>query len=551
MRRPLLLGLLSCLLVWSVATPSVWASVANSSAFSDPAGTGRPNDKDTPELTDLAIKFIVHGYYRVRWTMLDNLDLDRGPTPSTGRTIFPTSPGDTSPLNTADMRLRLDMALEVARSIRVVLRVDALDNLVLGSTPFGLPRTGQVPSIVATNGQRPPVAGENALLDSIHITRAYGEVILPFGYMAAGRMGALTPWGLGVVVHSGDDLDADLGDVGDRVVVAFALFDHLLMAAYDWSASGPILSVPGYVSIDQTPNDNVRSYAIAFARFDSPESLKRKLDENYTVINYGLLFTYRHQDQDVPGYYAGPPTDTPIKRSEVVDRAAWSLLTSLWFRLRTPWVRVELEAVYGQGEIGNSSLVPGVQLTKPLTTQQFGGALQVAVGPPGGRWGFGAEFGLASGDDAPGFGVNAEKDQINTQRGDLDGPQINYPNDVTADNMRFHPNYRIDQIFWRRIIGQVSDAIYAKAGGHFDLTRRLRLWSAVIYSRAMMDSTPPGGDANLGVEWDTGIRYIYDPGFEIRFTFAAFFPMDGLRNLDLGLNPNPAFASHLVLGYVF
>lgn len=548
--RPVI-WLLLLVLCLSVQSTSVWARSANASALSDPDGTGRPSHSDNPQTTDLSIKFHIHGYYRVRWSMLNNLDMDRGPTPSTGKPIFPEPLSGSGAMNTADMRLRLDLSMEIARSVRVVMRIDALDNLVLGSTPNGFPRTGRVPSIIATDGQAAPTSGVNSFLNSVNLSRAYGEVILPFGYLAAGRMGALTPWGLGLAVHSGNDLDADVGDIGDRVVLAVALLGHIAFAAYDWSASGPVVGMPGGVYVDVEPSDNVRSYAFAFGRFDSPEGVHRKLRAKMPVINYGLLFSYRHQDADVPGYYDQSPDNRTIQRSELVDRSAWSILASLWFLFRIPWLRVELEAVYAQGEIGNSSLLPGVRLTKPLESQQFGGALQVAIAPPKGRWGVGFEFGLASGDDAPGFGVNPADGQIRSQKGDLDGPQIDYPNDVTANNYRFHPNYRIDQIFWRRIVGQVSDAIYVKGASHFDVSPRFRLWTSVLYSRAFEDSTPPGGDANLGVEWDIGIRYHYDPGFEVRFTFATFFPMAGLRNPTLNLEPTPAVATHLVLGYVF
>ena len=46
--------------------------------------------------------------------------------------------------------------------------------------------------------------------------------------------------------------------------------------------------------------------------------------------------------------------------------------------------------------------------------------------------------------------------------GQLDGPQANLPRDHTVDNFRFHPDYHIDQILFREIIGTVTDAIYVR-----------------------------------------------------------------------------------------
>jgi uncharacterized protein (TIGR04551 family) len=547
-----LLQNLCCIVYFIVATTlcSVVADASTASTLSDPAGLERGSNRDHPLHTDLSTRLKLNGYYRMRWDLLHQLDLKRGPTPSTGLPIFPTSTGGQGPLNTADMRLRLDLDFEVARSVKVVVRVDALDNVVLGSTPIGLPRNRQVPSIVATTGQQAPEAGINALADSIRLQRAYGEVILPFGYLAVGRMGALTPWGLGILVHPGNDLDADYGDVADRAVLALAILKHILLLAYEWSASGPLVTTSSGLAIDQDPRDDVRSFGLALAKYDSPLTLKRKLNAGQLVINYGLLFTYRYQHFDTPTYYENAPTNRPFSSSDQVQRDAWSLLLSFWFLLRTPWLRIELETIYAQGAIANSSLVPGIRLTEPITSQQFGGALQFAIAPPIGRWGIGLEFGLASGDDAPGFGLNAPLHLTQTQPGDIDGPQIRYPHDLTVNNFRFHPNYRIDQIFWRRIIGSITDAIYLKAAAHFDITPRLRFWSALIYSRAFFSTTPPGNDPNLGIELNTGLLYDYDPGFHIRFTFAAFFPFAGLRNIPLNLEAQPAVSSHLLLGYI-
>ena len=542
---------MTALLALLLLAASPLSAGSNAGRSSDPGATGRPAHRDNPVLSALSTRLFLHGYCRVRGSLLDNLDLGRGPTPTSGRHIFPTTPGGDSPITTADLRLRLDLTLQVGRSVKVFTRIDALDNLVLGSTPDGLPRNARVPMIAATGGQSSPTGGWNALTDAIRVKRAYGQVLLPFGYLAAGRMGALTPWGLGVVVHPGDGLDSDGGDTADRVVLALALFGHLVMIAYEVSASGPVLAAQANAPVDPDPRDDVRSFGFAVANWDPPASLSRKLRAYGMVINYGLLISGRFQELDVPGYYGSSPTGAEVKPKDQVLRNAWSVLADVWFRLRTRSLRIELEAVYSQGGIENSSLVPGVTLTRPLTASQFGGVLQVAWAPLEGRWGAGLEVGLASGDSAPGFGAYAPTDQARTVPGDLDGPQIDYPRDTTTDNFRFNSEYRVDLIFWRRIVGRITDALYLKASGHFDLTGRLRLWASAIYSRALSASTPPGGVADLGIEVDAGLRYDYDPGFDIRLTFGVFLPFAGLKNTVLGIDPSPATALHLVMGFVF
>jgi len=550
-RRSTSLALFVCLLCLGLAPAAALASTSEAGYLSDPAGKGRPTHHDDPLLTALSTRFYLHGFYRMRWNMLDNLDLDRGPTPSTNKTIFPTRFDDSGALQGGDMRFRMELSMDIARSVKIHARIDALDNIVLGSTPNGFPRNARVPMSVATTGQRAPVEGVNAFTDSIRVRRVYGEVMLPFGYLAAGRMGALTPWGLGLLVQPGNALDADNGDNADRIVFAIALLGHLLLATYEFSSSGPVIGVPFNASTDQDPRDDVRSFAFALANYDTPETVKRKLRAGMSILNYGLIFSYRDQQLDVPGWYAGTIEERAIRSGEVVQRNAYSMLLDFWFLYRNPWLRIELEAIYAQGNIANGSLVPGVNLTEPLTSSQYGGVLQIALSPPRSRWGVGVEVGLASGDDAPGFGVAPPINQIKSVPGDIDGPQINYPNDNTVNNFRFHPDYRVDLIFWRRIVGQVTDALYFKGAAHFDLTQRLRFWTSVIYSRAMEASTPPGGSAELGVEIDAGLRYNYDPGFEIQLSSGVFVPFAGLRNTELSLDPRPAFVLQLILGYVF
>ena len=538
-------------MLWCLMPMQAYAVGSSAGALSDPAGTGKPNKDNNPALSDLSTRIFIHGYYRLRSNIFHNFDLGRGPTPSTKQTIFPKSPSGASTLYSSDMRFRTEITFEIARSVRVITRIDALDNLVLGSTPMGFPRDSQIPMIAATQGQTPPSAGFNSVTDSIRIKRAYGEVLLPIGYVMAGRMGALAPWGLGMLVQGGNRLDADNGDAADRITLVLPAVGHLWMVAYELSASGPVVALPNQAPVDQEPHDGVRSWGFAVARYDSPEGVERKLRAGWSVLNYGLIASYRYQDLDAPNTYINLPDQKPIQRGDLIDRGAWSLIFDFWFLFRRPWLRIELEAVYAKAEIRNGSLIPGVNLTKPVTSDQFGGVLQVAVSPLNSRWGFGLEFGLASGDSAPGFGVRAPNNQVRTVKGDMDGPQLNYPKDTASNNLRFHPDYRVDQIFWRRIVGQVTDAIYVKAAGHFDLTPRTRLWTSVIYSRAMEASTPPGGVADLGVEWDTGIRYEYDPGFEFRLVFGAFFPFAGLHNPALTLNATSAFSVSTVLGYVF
>jgi uncharacterized protein (TIGR04551 family) len=163
------------------------------------------------------------------------------------------------------------------------------------------------------------------------------------------------------------------------------------------------------------------------------------------------------------------------------------------------------------------------------------------------------EVGVASGDDAPGFGNRFPPGQLTTQKGDVDGPQLRPPADMTIDNFRFSPDYHVDLILWRRILGQVTDAVYVRpslrVGPFGSVDHHIVLEASVIDSNALYATTPPGQTAHLGAEVDLSARYRYERGFEVWLSYGVFVPGEGFRNLQLKLEPKPAQALELILGY--
>src|SRR4051812_37514908 len=155
---------------------------------------------------------VLAGYMRTRGEGLYNLDLDRGLTPS-GTPLFPVPQADPKAqwLTHWDMRLRTDVAFYAPGStVGVKARFDVFDNLAFGSLPDGIP--------AATTTQRSPV-------DAFRVKRAWGELLLPIGFITAGRMG--THWGLGMVANGGDCLDCDSSDASDRIAYLTPLAGHI------------------------------------------------------------------------------------------------------------------------------------------------------------------------------------------------------------------------------------------------------------------------------------------------------------------------------------
>jgi uncharacterized protein (TIGR04551 family) len=102
-----------------------------------------------------------------------------------------------------------------------------------------------------------------------------------------------------------------------------------------------------------------------------------------------------------------------------------------------------------------------------------------------------------------------------------------------VNNFRFNPGYRPDLIFWRDIMGQVTDAWYVKPSIKVDLVSGLAWDSAFIFSRTLTATSTPsanpdtgaGGSQNLGLEGDTTLTLTSDEGFTAWGALGVFQPM--------------------------
>jgi uncharacterized protein (TIGR04551 family) len=476
--------------------------------------------------------FLFHGALRVRGELLYNLDLDRGPTPS-GQLLFPVPLADPTSqwLTHADLRLRTDLAayLPVA-GLAVKLRMDVLDNLGLGSTPAGTPST-------TTTQGAPPVA--------LRVKRAYGEVLLPFGLLAAGRMGA--HWGLGMLSNGGDCADCDSGDSADRIALITPLLGHLWALAYDFSSSGPFSARhSGQRTIDLDPTDDLRSVTLAFLAARSDQSRERRRAAGKATVEYGLSASYRWQDNDVPASYLSLASPVPLTSAQVMSRGLKAAAFDAWFRLTLPALRLEAEAAVLLAEIRQTSLVPGALLHEPMRGTQVGAALETEWTPLAGRLGVGLDFG---------FGAFPGTNQAAPRAGDLDGPQASPPWDNRVDNFRFHPDYRIDRILFREIVGTVTDAFYFRPHLRCRLLElgpgALSVSLAAVASFAVEPESTPGMRRPLGIELDPTLAYENALGFSAVLEYAALFPLAGLDNAQPVMKAKAAQLLRLRLLYRF
>lgn len=492
------------------------AGRANATGFTDVGQDLKPRTKTEVN---------VEGYFRVRGELLHNLDLDRGLSPS-GQALFPTAAADprAQTLTYGDMRLRTDVAMYTAGgAVAVKTRIDVLDNMALGGSAAGVPS--------ASSTQRAGGA------DALRIKRAYGEVLLPFGVLAAGRMGA--HWGLGMVANGGDCADCDSGDAQDRVALISPLAGHIFAAAYDMAWSGPLANRrDGVRRIGVAPSTQVHGATFAILNWNDPLAHERRRAAGKTTFNYGLTVSHRWQDRDAPYEYL-PIAQGARSSTTVMARGFSATLFDAWFRVVFPHGRIEGEAAVLYGRVEQPSLIPGVLSNHPVTSRQIGAALQTELGAPQDFAGGGLDGGYASGDSAPGFGASNDPLLPAPRRGDLDGPQANLPYDRTVDNFRFHPDYRIDRILFRELVGTVTDAWYMRPHARVDVMRlrtgTLRASVAAVASWAIHGSSTPSGDRALGLELDPTLAFASKDGFAVALEGAVFFPGNAFNN------PDPAY----------
>ncbi len=518
----------------ALAATTLLAPHASATGFHEIGQDYRPRDKTEVDLS---------GYLRTRGEALYNLDLDRGLT-SSGQPLFPVPQADprAQTLTHWDMRLRTDIALYAPGSmVGVKARLDVLDNVALGSLPDG------VPSAVTT--QRSPA-------DVVRVRRAWGELLLPFGFLTAGRMG--THWGLGMVANSGDCLDCDSADASDRLAFITPLAGHIWALAYDFSATGPLGQRPAQNrTIDLERTTNVRTVTFAWLNWKSDEVRARRRKADKTTVEYGSYITHRWQSNDIPGTYL--PTAQPIDPfanggAGIMARGYRASAIDGWFKLTFPWARIEAEAALLTATVDQGSLVPGVLLREPIKSRQLGAVLQSDFGAPESRFSAGLDAGYASGDPAPGFGVVQRPGAAAPRPGDLDGPQANPRRDNRVDNFRFHSDYRIDRILFREILGAVTDAVYARPHARVTIasakSAQVAAHAAVIASSAVQKTSTPSGKAPLGVEIDPSLVF-ETKAFLAALDYAVLFPLEGFDNTVANLSAKPAQLVRLRLNYLF
>jgi len=554
--------------------------------------------------------FSLGGYFRVRANYIDNFSLRRipldrltgdpfarwipvdnsvstggnGVLPQGGCKGEPSSPASqdqrcdgSATLRFANMRLRLQPTLSLSDNIRVHMMLDVFDNLVLGSTPDvkTVNRLGQIPGRVPgvpfdslTQTLPPPESFRNTVGDNIYVRRAWGEVTnSTIGQLRFGRMGH--QWGLGMLWNAGVGtnqldtvLDSDFQSEIDRIQLIGKFKGIFFGVSWDFASKGYIfdpVSEIQTIPIDASRLDDTRQWSFLIARRMDRLAQAKRLARGKWVINGGAYFIYRSQFLST----AGAPLLGTLSDVEnaFVRRDAKVYIPDGWVQVLWKDLRLEIEfaGVFGQVQnISPTEFPPAAEGAK-FKLRQWGFAFEGEYRFLGKKLGVFLKGGAASGDpDVVGL----------SQYEDLATQPVGQK---TVSNFAFHPDYRIDLILWRRIMGRIDGAYYLAPAISYDIIRTdfgrvLGARFDFIYSRAMYQQQTYSSQPNLGAEIDLAIYYRtedgpkFTDGFFASFQFGILFPLNGLAYLEVdgirepgteGLGISRAMTLRLILGIEF
>lgn len=513
-----------------INTPSVW----------------QQKEGNQPQLNFLELS----GYFRTRANFLYRCDLGtyiqgdgaRG-TSQCAPPIMNYPEGDVNSadydnddhsLFTMDMRLKVDPTLNVSEYLRIKGGIDVFNNLVFGSTPNYMSGTGvanpSVPVSFLSMEQKSP-----GYYYGMEVTRVWAEAQTAFGEFRFGRMPL--HFGLGLLYNNG----AGLGDDNpasniDALMFSTSIAGHYLTPGYSVSYSGPIgragglgangdfgihsMPAEGSARFDLDPRDNVNALFLIFGKQHSALATREKIAEGESVWNYGLLTSYRFQHWDSKYVRHAPATNAEYRLS-FVERNAHAGVGSAYAGVQFKDLKIEAEFTGSVGRIGNTDDLSWAEgSTKvPVWILQGGAALKSSYSLFNKKLAFGLDAGIASGNP---------NSKLNSRSG-LNPPMFSNANN-TLTTFSFNPNYTVDLLLFKQVLGTVAGAYYLKPHVSYEIMPNFTVAGDVISSFAVYSSSTFGDSNILGLEIDLTASYKSTDGFYLAAQYGLLVPFNGLNH---------------------
>jgi len=493
----------------------------------------------TQRTTERMPRFEHHGYFRTRLSYFGNYDLDtRGTSPvavplnssqrGSSQQEHIKMDGSDAHLG-ANMRFRYAPTIHITESIRIAGSFDIMDNFVLGTTPNGLRTNWGSNAFFSFDGAE-PVNGRTFAINALAVKALYGEADTIIGTFRAGRIPA--HWGLGLVYNDGGVykretqmlegrgwtcLDCDSSDAIDRVEYRIRdPFTDSFYLQFSWDfvnsglASYNLQQDSFGQAFDLAESDDVLQFTLAL--FNRPMS-QQELDERYRALynkrewtlDWGVLFSYREQKQ-APEIGTQTTGDGASATYTLYEKGAKAYVFDLWGRFMLPlphdiMLRLEAEFV---GVVGSVELDRDHE-GESRDILQFGMGLEAEV-----WWRdliAGIKTGFAWADNMVFSGHSIIEQLVEVPMGSI---------------MRFDPNYRIDQIMFRELMGGINNAWYFAMHGEYKFPLELSQMTMALGARldmstavALNAAATPGESYWYGFE--AGLKLFYEESDRFRF----------------------------------
>lgn len=514
----------------------------------------------------------LHGYFRTRGEMYHNFSLGRADTTGQlwprplddsyefvdrngnrsggSKSINLCGNGNVEPCKDktqafGNMRLRLNPELHISDNLRVMSQIDALDNVVLGSTPadYG---TGATRGY-SNDTQNAPTAGVNGTRNSIDVKRVWAEYTTPVGQVRFGRMP--THWGLGMLYNDGNGIDQDYQSNNDRIqfVTGLRSIDLYAGGSWDFANTGATSATPSDVNGGQPYNvanrQNAGQWTLFVARRTNPELQRSRLMRGNVVVNGGIFNVFRTQGLD---YARGNTSPNTADASNGFEHRGLTVYTpDLWLQILWRKLRIEAEAAAHLGSVDQTAdyrLDPANP--ESVKIRQFGFAAQAEYKAVEDKLRLQFGSGWASGDPwAASLNASQNGTELNNGRGPI-------------STFAFNPAYNVDLIFHRNLLRRVQGTYFFKPSVEYDFIRnpngqKFGGGASFVWTRASQFVQTPGSKRDLGVEIDLQVYYQAkdgtlndDPnkmgGFYAMLQYGAFFPLGGLQYPEVVSTATPA-----------
>lgn len=488
----------------------------------------------------------VAGSFRSRAEIWNNVHLGLSPIPNKYGVYPQLSEGTNGgPRETTDFRLRLEPTLYAGEMAQVMGVIDLL-SAIAGEEG----RSEIAHALSQSYGVDQPGSPASSV-DWMYVQALWVEMRLFHAVtLQAGRIPA--SWGFGIVENDGTAIDADGGDVIDGVAAIVGLGRRLRASiSFDYPLEGRVVEdpvAPWGAAYDSGDEDDIIQVRLKFWSEPSNETNR---------LSWGLYSRFRWHD------FSSQNSKSPFPECSQYPWTPAYSCNELFWREAFIWTpdafisgtyrigdeltlsfRAEIAGRYGS--MGSTRLV--TPSPSGRTLYGLGGTVHATLAWPAFRVHFDASG--ASGDDGTiAFGLLDRPllGEPDSTRGGGSGLKV--PDD-TLTVFALHPNYFVDLILFRRVVGAVTNAVYAKPGVGVDLWKSgdtlLSLDASAMYALAFIASATPGESNHLGVETDIGLRLETGKHVTALVDFGMLFPLDGLSRASTLHEPTPWTARALL-----